>query len=202
MYVMDARWKPWPTKKHLYQNNNVGLIFALLDLYPYQVWSLLLLFISARIVSMGIKYVTGAPNFSLVRRSIFLIMTGIIFFVCGLNDGSLSDEEWEFNDSVYPNYRPNQKTGVILTFWALLAHFGSRLMTQGSFIFVHLRHYDRSLESEMISRTWRDLEDIVNLSLTPKVILSHAPDHIRGSAMWHGVFYLVQTNSVYLSIIL
>ncbi|KAL7539584.1 hypothetical protein ACHAXR_009410 [Thalassiosira sp. AJA248-18] len=125
MHVMGAVETLIHRKNHAYQNNNMGLIMVILDSCPSQVWSLLLMFIIARIVSVGSKYVTGAANFFLatVGLSIFSIMLGTIFFAFGLYDGSLSDEERAFNDNLYPNYRPDPKTGVTPTFWGLVAIF-------------------------------------------------------------------------------
>jgi len=125
MHVMGAVETLTHRKKHAYQNDNVGLIFTLLDSCPSQVWSLLLMFIIARIVSVGSKYVTGAANMFLVTVgiSIFSILIGTILFAFGVYDGSLSDEEREFGDNLYPNYRPDPKTGVTPTFWALVAIF-------------------------------------------------------------------------------
>jgi len=125
MHVMGAVETMTHRKKHAYQNNNVGLLFTLLDSCPPQVWSLLVMFVIARIVSVGSKYVTGAANFFLVTvgLSIFSILLGTIFFAFGLYDGSLSDEDREFNDNLYPNYRPDPRTGVTPTFWGLVAIF-------------------------------------------------------------------------------
>eukprot|EP00571_Detonula_confervacea_P014526 CAMPEP_0172308272 /NCGR_PEP_ID=MMETSP1058-20130122/8924_1 /TAXON_ID=83371 /ORGANISM="Detonula confervacea, Strain CCMP 353" /LENGTH=1273 /DNA_ID=CAMNT_0013020651 /DNA_START=35 /DNA_END=3856 /DNA_ORIENTATION=- len=125
MHVMGAVETMIHRKKHAYQNNNMGLILSLVDSCPSQVWSLLLMFIIARIVSVGSKYVTKAANFFLVTvgLSIFSILLGTILFAFGGYDGSLSDEERAFNDNLYPNYRPDPKTGVTPTFWGLVAIF-------------------------------------------------------------------------------
>ena len=125
MHVMGAVETLVHRKKHAYQNNNTGLVLTLLDSCPSQVWSLLLMFIIARIVSVGSKYVTGAANFFLVTvgLSIFSILLGTILFAFGLYDGSLSDEERAFGDNLHSNYRPDPITGVTPTFWGLVAIF-------------------------------------------------------------------------------
>lgn len=83
------------------------------------------MFIIARIVSVGSKYVTSAANFFLatVGLSIVSILLGTIFFAFGLYDGSLSEDERAFNDNLYMNYSPDPKTGVTPTFWGLVAIF-------------------------------------------------------------------------------
>lgn len=125
MHVMGAVETMTHRKKHAYQNDNLGLFLTLLDSCPPQVWSLLLMFVIARIVSVGSRYVTGAANFFLttVGLSIVSILLGTILFAFGFYDGSLSNEEREFNDNLMPNYRPDPKTGVTPTFWGLVAIF-------------------------------------------------------------------------------
>ena len=125
MHVMGAVETMIHRKKHAYQNNTQGLVLAVLDSCPSQVWSLLLMFIIARIVSVGSKYVTNAANFFLITvgLSILSIMIGTVLFAFGVYDGSLSEDEHAFNDNLYPNYRPDPKTGVTPTFWGLVAIF-------------------------------------------------------------------------------
>ena len=126
MHVMGAVETIVHRKKHAYiQNNSMGMLITLVDSCPNQVWSLLLMFIIAQIVSVGSRYVNKAANFFLVTvgLSIFSILLGTILFAFGVYDGSLSDEERAFNDNLYPNYRPDPKTGVTPTFWGLVAIF-------------------------------------------------------------------------------
>ena len=125
MHVMGAVETLTHRKKYAYQNNSLGFLFRFLDSCPTQVWSLLLMFIIARIVSVGSKYVTSAANFFLatVGLSIVSILLGTIFFAFGLYDGSLSEDERAFNDNLYMNYSPDPKTGVTPTFWGLVAIF-------------------------------------------------------------------------------
>lgn len=125
MHVMGAVETLTHRKKYAYSTHSIAGLGRFLDSCPQQVWSLLLMFTIARIVSVGSKYVTGAANFFLlaVGLSILSIMTGTILFAFGLYDGSLSDEERAFNDNLYPNYSPDPKTGLTPTFWNLLSIF-------------------------------------------------------------------------------
>jgi hypothetical protein len=125
MHVMGAVETLTHRKKYAYSSNGMGVIGRFLDSCPSQVWSLLLMFTIARIVSVGSKYVTGAANFFLlsVGLSIVSIMAGTILFAMGLYDGNLSEEERAFNDNLYPNYSPDPKTGYEPTFWSLLSIF-------------------------------------------------------------------------------
>eukprot|EP00804_Cyclotella_cryptica_P025102 CCRYP_012971-RA/>CCRYP_012971-RA protein AED:0.03 eAED:0.02 QI:237/0.66/0.75/1/1/1/4/104/1158 len=125
MHVMGAVETLAHRKKYAYSTHSIAGIGRFLDSCPQQVWSLLLMFTIARIVSVGSKYVNGAANFFLlaVGLSIVSIMTGTILFAFGLYDGSLSDEERAFNDNLFPNYSPDPKTGLTPTFWNLLSIF-------------------------------------------------------------------------------
>jgi potassium/chloride transporter 4/5/6 len=125
MHVMGAVETLTHRKKYAYSNHRMAGIGRFLDSCPQQVWSLLLMFTIARIVSVGSKYVTGAANFFLlsVGLSIVSIMLGTVLFATGLYDGNLSDEERAFNDNLYPNYSPDPKTGLTPTFWNLLSIF-------------------------------------------------------------------------------
>ena len=125
MHVMGAVETLVHRKKHAYQNNTSGNLHLLLDSCPNQVWSLIIMFVIARIVSVGSKHVTNAANFFLatVGLSILSIIVGTTLFAFGLYEGSLSDEDRAFNDNLYPNYRADPKTGVTPTFWGLVAIF-------------------------------------------------------------------------------
>jgi len=128
MHVMGAVETLFHRKKHAYayEINSFGFSWnSVMDSCPSQVWSLLLMLLIANIVSVGSKYVTGAANFFLaaVGLSILSIVVGTILFASGFYDGSLSDDERVFNDNLYPNYRPDSKTGVTPTFWSLVSIF-------------------------------------------------------------------------------
>lgn len=125
MHVMGAVETLTHRKKYAYSNHHMAGIGQFLDSCPQQVWSLLLMFTIARIVSVGSKYVTGAANFFLaaVGLSILSIIVGTILFAMGLYDGNLSEEERAFNDNLYPNYSPDPKTGLTPSFFNLLSIF-------------------------------------------------------------------------------
>jgi len=108
-----------------YQLDNYGIFLSIVDTVPSQVWSLMLMFTIATIVSVGSKYVTRAANFFLgvVGLSILSIMVGAMLFAAGFYDGSLSEEDRVFHDNLHPNYRPDSSTGDTPTFWDLVALF-------------------------------------------------------------------------------
>ena len=113
-------------KKHsFYQNNTLGIIIQTIDSCPNQIYALLLMLIISKIVAIGNKYISNAANFFLltVGLSIVSILVGTILFATSIYDGTLSDDERAFNDNLYPNYRPDPKTGVTPTFWSLVAIF-------------------------------------------------------------------------------
>ncbi len=125
MHVMGA--VETMTQRHgkPYQLDNFGVFLSIVDTVPSQVWSLLLMFTIATIVSVGSKYVTRAANFFLgaVGLSILSILVGATLFAAGWYDGSLSDEDRVFHDNLHPNYRPDSNTGDTPTFWDLVALF-------------------------------------------------------------------------------
>ena len=125
MHVMGAVETLVHRKKHAYENNATGNLHLLLDSCPNQVWSLIIMFVIARIVSVGSKHVTNAANFFLVTvgLSILSIIVGTTLFAFGMYEGSLSVEDQAFNDNLWPNYRADPKTGVTPTFWGLVAIF-------------------------------------------------------------------------------
>ena len=125
MHVMGAVETLVHRKNYAYVAGSMGVLTALLHSIPSQVWSLLLMLVIAKIVSVGSRYVTGAANFFLaaVGLSIVSILLGTILFAAGWYNGNLSEEERVFHDNWYPNYSPDPKTGVTPTFWNLLSIF-------------------------------------------------------------------------------
>jgi len=126
MHVMGAIETIVHRKKHsFYQNNTLGIIIQTIDSCPNQIYALLLMLIISKIVAIGNKYISNAANFFLltVGLSIVSILVGTILFATSIYDGTLSDDERAFNDNLYPNYRPDPKTGVTPTFWSLVAIF-------------------------------------------------------------------------------
>jgi potassium/chloride transporter 4/5/6 len=127
MHVMGAVETMTHSRHHgkPYMLDNFGIFLSIVDTVPSQVWSLLVMFAIAMIVSVGSKYVTRAANFFLgaVGLSIVSIMVGAVLFALGVYDGSLSEEDRVMNDNLHPNYRPDSNTGVTPTFWDLVALF-------------------------------------------------------------------------------
>ena len=125
MHVMGAVETVFSRNGKPYQLDNFGVFLSIVDTVPSQVWSLLLMFTIATIVSVGSKYVTRAANFFLgvVGLSILSIMMGAMLFAAGWYDGSLNEEDRVFNDNLHPNYRPDSNTGDTPTFWDLVALF-------------------------------------------------------------------------------
>lgn len=125
MHVMGA--VETMTQRHgkPYQLDSFGVFLSIVDTVPSQVWSLLLMFTIATIVSVGSKYVTRAANFFLgaVGLSILSILVGATLFAAGWYDGSLSEEDRVFHDNLHPNYRRDSNTGDTPTFWDLVALF-------------------------------------------------------------------------------
>ncbi|KAL7554671.1 hypothetical protein ACHAWF_018171 [Thalassiosira exigua] len=125
MHVMGAVETAIHRRKHAYKSAAGGLVLSFIDACPTQAWSLLLMLVIARIVSVGSKQVTQAANFFLavVGLSIVSILVGTVLFAFGVYDGSLGEEDRAFGDNLAPNYRPDPKTGVTPTFWGLVAIF-------------------------------------------------------------------------------
>jgi solute carrier family 12 (potassium/chloride transporter), member 4/6 len=87
--------------------------------------SLILMWLVASVVSVGVRYVNMASNvfFFMVLVSIASMCLGVILFGAGVWDGLLSSHDRVFMENLWPNYQPDPQTGITPTFWGLLSIF-------------------------------------------------------------------------------
>lgn len=91
-----------------------------------EIMSLVLMFILAFMVSVGMKYVNMLSNFFLfiVMTSIASILFGTVLFAAGVWNGDLHPgQDRALWSNVWPHYSPDPQTNVTPTFWSLLALF-------------------------------------------------------------------------------
>ena len=159
MHVMGAVETMLQRHGQPYQLDSYGMFLSIADTVPSQVWSLLVMFTIAQIVSVGGKHVTRAANFFLgvVGLSILSILVGAVLFAVGVYDGNLSGEDDRvFNDNLHPNYRPDSTSGVTPTFWDLVALFypATTGILAGTNRSSHLATPNKSIPKGTIGAVW------------------------------------------------
>ena len=87
--------------------------------------SLILMWLVASVVSVGVRYVNMASNFFffMVVVSVVSMCLGAILFGAGVWNGLLAANERVYMENLWPNYQQDPQTGIIPTFWGLLAIF-------------------------------------------------------------------------------
>ena len=101
--------------------------FDLKDLFFFdtQIIALVIMFMVAGCVSVGIKYVNMSAMvfLAIVFFSIFCLCLGVVLFRVGSFDGQLDDSARISNDNMGSNYGPDPDTGITPNFFSLLALF-------------------------------------------------------------------------------
>lgn len=87
--------------------------------------SLVLMWIVASVVSVGVRYVNMASNFFffMVLLSVVSMCVGVVLFGAGVWDGLLTSSDRVFMENIWPQYQADPETGITPTFWGLLAIF-------------------------------------------------------------------------------